>query len=193
MNQLSHRTKLAFAIGLVAASQFAANADEKTNSRRDEKQLQSVVSERKAELSRILHLAEKKVVSTAEVENARLAYLDARTRLELSETDLTKMELQADLESVVDILDGRLNRVLRLEELKTATSSEVDDARILLAEAKTRVDLARIVSIRQRQLARTQALQKQRAASVSEVDCARARLVEAAQQFKSFVSMKSAQ
>lgn len=192
MSNLRRTCVFATSIVVVVLAVFADASDQAPdphgNSQRRVEQLKATVDERQTDLSRLLKLHEENVVSTRDVEDARLAYLFARVRLELSEQELAKIDLRNDLESVVEIVNERLRSFEKLSKVHAVSKAEVDEILLLRSESKALLEFGYIVSIRQRQLARVRALHSQRVASDSDVSFVHSKLVDAVVQLRSLVS-----
>ncbi len=150
-------------------------------------ELRLLANASKAELSRVLKLAEENIVSTADVEEARLAYLYASVRLKFLEQQPAELDVVKDIESIVEVWDGRLKRVQRLAEAQSATDDEIDTVSASLALERARLEFAKIVSIRQRQWVRTTTLRASRAAIDFEVEMAKLRLIQSVRRLQHVV------
>ena len=108
-------------------------------------------------------------------------------RLKFLEQQPAELDVVKDIESIVEVWDGRLKRVQRLAEAQSATDDEIDTVSASLALERARLEFAKIVSIRQRQWVRTTTLRASRAAIDFEVEMAKLRLIQSVRRLQHVV------
>ena len=108
-------------------------------------------------------------------------------QLKFLEKQPDELDVVKDVESIVEVWEGRVKRVQRLAEADTATDDEIDAVKASLALERARLEFAKIVSIRQRQWARTTALRASRAATDFEVEMAKLRLIQSVRRLQHVV------